>query len=102
MYNYMKPNPNTRRRRNYRKEYDDYYGQKSNPHTWTLLQKKHRRHKTARNKARSIMKQLHGNGPLMDNDIDHRDHNPSNNNPENLRIMPRYLNRGKCAKNFCP
>ena len=100
----MKPNTNTitRRRRNYRKEYDDYYGQKGTPHTWTMLQRRHRRDKTARNKARSIMKQLHGTGPLMDNDIDHRDHNPSNNNPENLRIMPRYLNRGKCAKNFCP
>lgn len=103
MYNYMKSHPNkiTKRKRNYRKEYDDYYGQKGNPHSWTLLQRKHRRDKTSRNKARYMMKQLHGSGPLMHHDVDHIDHNPINNRMENLRIMPRYLNRGKCAKNFC-
>ena len=81
--------------RDYRKEYDCYYGKKGQPGTWTAIQKLHRKHKTARNKAHRMMK------PGKGIDIDHKDHNPLNNSRSNLRKMSVKRNRGKCAKKKC-
>ena len=79
--------------RNYRREYDLYYGKKgSNLKSLTLVQRKHRKEKTARNKARSILSKTHKLGPEVD--VDHKDNNPLNNDPENLQLMSKHLNRG--------
>lgn len=80
-----------RRRRNYRKEYDQYYGVKGKPHLWTSKQRLRRKHKTSRNGARAKMKRRHKVGKWQD--IDHKDKNPLNNKLSNLRILPRSRNR---------
>lgn len=69
--------------RNYRKEYDNYHG--------TPEQRKRR---SSRNKARSILisegKVKKGDGK----DVDHKDRNPNNNSPRNLRVQTPKQNRG--------
>ncbi|NDF98236.1 MAG: HNH endonuclease [Chitinophagia bacterium] len=68
--------------RDYREEYDSYHG--------TDDQKKRR---AARNKARRHLERegrVHkGDGK----DIDHKDHNPMNNNSSNIRVRDRSANR---------
>ena len=68
--------------RDYRKEYDDYHGQPE--------QLKRR---AARNKARRHLEQegrVHkGDGK----EVDHKDHNPLNNSPANIRVRDRSANR---------
>lgn len=75
--------------RNYRKEYDDYYGKRNHASTLTAAQKRHRKEKSARNKARRIMHYPKGY------DIDHRDGNPLNNKKSNLKKSNIHYNRGK-------
>lgn len=68
--------------RNYKREYAEYQG--------TPTQIKRR---AGRNKARRLMikagRVKKGDGM----DVDHRDHNTSNNRPSNLRIMTKSKNR---------
>ena len=73
--------------RNYKKEYDDYHG--------TERQKKRR---AARNKARRHMER---SGRVFKGDgkeVDHKDYNPENNSPSNLRIVKAKTNREKQPK----
>lgn len=51
--------------------------------------------RVARNKARRLMIQKHGKAALKGKDVDHKDGNPPNNKPSNLRIMSRKENRGR-------
>lgn len=71
--------------RNYRKEYDNYH---SKPE-----QKKNR---ASRNKVR---RRMVASGRVAKGDrtreVDHIDGNPRNNNPSNLRVIPRRINRSK-------
>ena len=64
--------------RNYRQEYDRYQG--------TAAQKKRR---AARNKARRLMIAKKGDGK----DVAHKDNNPLNNNPKNIRMEKKKSNR---------
>jgi hypothetical protein len=68
----------SKRKRNYRKEYDDYHG-KEGP-------KKDRLH---RNQARAKMKER---GIMMSGlEVHHKDGNPRNNNVKNLSVVtPKY------------
>ncbi len=70
------------RKRNYRKEYDNYHSQS--------IQKKRR---AGRNKARRMMvragKAKKGDGK----DVSHRDNNPLNNIPKNIKMEKRKPNR---------
>lgn len=81
--------------RDYRKEYDAYYGKKNKPGSWSRIQKSHRLDKTSRNKARRIMRQKYGSMAVQNKDIDHIDGNPQNNNKSNLKITTIYSNRAK-------
>ena len=71
-----------RKARNYKREYETYHG--------TAKQKKDR---AARNLARAIAKRKglvrKGDGK----DIDHKDRNPRNNSPSNLRVRSKSENR---------
>ena len=70
--------------RNYRKEYDNYQG--------TNEQKKRR---AGRNTARRRMIKKVGKTKLNGKDIDHKDRNPNNNNPKNLRMISKSKNRSR-------
>tara|TARA_B110000305_G_C19333478_1_gene585278 strand:- start:799 stop:1044 length:246 start_codon:yes stop_codon:yes gene_type:complete len=80
--------------RNYRKEYDLYYGKKGAPQSWTRKQRLHRKHKTSRNKARKMIKDKFGKIRKF-HDINHKDGNPLNNDPKNLSVIHRTKNRKK-------
>lgn len=94
-----------KRTRDYRKEYDDYYGKKNSPHLWTRLQKKHRQHKVNRNRARAFVQrkiQKRNGGSrsaistkMRNYDVDHADGNPMNNDPSNLVVLHKSKNRAK-------
>lgn len=80
--------------RNYRREYNQYYG---NPYAKriTPLQRVHRKHKYNRNRARTKARRTNGDASIKGKDIDHKNGNPLDNRPRNLRVMPRRLNRSK-------
>jgi len=66
--------------RDYRKEYDDYHGKPEEI-----------ARRAARNKARANKKKK-GFLSLVD-EVDHKDNNPQNNSPSNLRVVSRNKNR---------
>ena len=73
--------------RDYAKEYREHGG--------TPEQKKRR---AARNKARRYMEK---NGRVQKGDgkeVDHKDYNPENNSPGNLRVVDKTTNREKQPK----
>ena len=70
--------------RNYRKEYDNYH---SSP-----LQKKRR---AGRNTARRRVKRKLGSSAVAGKDVDHKDRNPNNNSPKNLRVQSKKRNRSR-------
>lgn len=70
--------------RNYKKEYDNYH---SSP-----LQKKRR---AGRNTARRRVKRKLGDKAVSGKDVDHKDRNPNNNSPKNLRVMSKSRNRSR-------
>lgn len=51
--------------------------------------------RAANNRARRLMIKKHGKAALKGKDVDHKDGNPRNNTPSNLRIMSRKKNRGR-------
>jgi hypothetical protein len=72
------------KKRNYRKEYDDYHG--------TPEQKKRR---AARNKARAKVVASRGASAVKGKDVDHKDRNPKNNSASNLRVQSKSKNRSR-------
>ena len=71
-------------KRNYKKEYENYQG--------TPEQIKRR---SQRNSARRVMEKKHGKQAIKGKDIDHKDHNTSNNSLSNLRIASKSANRSR-------
>jgi hypothetical protein len=68
--------------RDYREEYDSYHGKPEQV-----------KRRAARNKARRYL-QKEGRASKGDGkDIDHKDHNPLNNSPDNIRVRDRSANR---------
>ena len=91
----MPKTSSNKKQRNYRKEYDDYYGKKgSTTQQQTQEQRVHRAEKSARNKARAIIRKEQKTIPAH-MDVDHKDGNPLNNHKSNLQLMCRKRNRGK-------
>lgn len=68
--------------RNYRQEYDRYQGKPD--------QKKKR---ASRNTARNRMKKKLGSSALKGKDVDHKNGNPRDNSPKNLRVVSKSNNR---------
>ena len=54
-----------------------------------------KKRRAARNRARRAAVKKYGAAALRGKDIDHRNGNPLDNSPSNLRIMSRKLNRGR-------
>lgn len=80
------------RKRNYKREYALYYGNKDQLNLKHFLRRKE---KSARNMLRQKL-QKRGLVSRFDGmDIDHKDHNPLNSNIKNIRIVHRSLNRAK-------
>lgn len=73
--------------RNYAKEYRDYHGKPEQI-----------AERSSRNKARRLMEKRgvvrKGDG----RDVDHRDSNPLNNKPSNLRVQSKSKNRSRNGK----
>jgi len=68
--------------RDYRREYDTYHGEPEQI-----------KRRAARNKAR---RHLEKEGRVQKGDgkeVDHKDHNPLNNSPANIRVRSRSANR---------
>jgi hypothetical protein len=70
--------------RNYRQEYDRYHARPE--------QKKRR---AGRNLARATAKRKLGAKAIKGKDIDHKDRNPKNNSPSNLRVQSKGKNRSR-------
>jgi hypothetical protein len=70
------------KKRNYRKEYDNYHARP--------VQKKRR---AARNKSRRVAKKR--GMKVKGKDVHHRDHNPSNTSRGNLRSTSKSYNRSR-------
>lgn len=69
------------RKRDYKKEYRDYHGKPEQI-----------KRRAARNKARKIMRAKKGE------EVDHKDGNPRNNSPSNLRISTPHAARVQGGK----
>jgi len=69
--------------RNYRHEYDSYHGKAEQ-----------RKRRSGRNKARSLLIKTGAVKKGDGKDVDHKDRNPTNNSPSNLRIQSKAKNRG--------
>lgn len=81
-------------KRNYRREYDLYYGEKGKGNPRTKIQALHRKHKTARNKARGSMVRTIGKQRMKGKDVHHKNGNPLISNPSNLTLQSIHVNRG--------
>lgn len=68
--------------RNYKLEYERYQGKPD--------QKKKR---ASRNTARNRMKKKLGSAALKGKDVDHKNGNPRDNSPKNLRVVSKSNNR---------
>ena len=75
------------RKRDYRKEYDDYHGTP-----------KQRKNRSSRVLARRKMIKKVGMGAVNGKDVDHKDGNPRNNSDQNLRILAIKKNRASKKK----
>ena len=73
-----------KKKRDYKKEYREFQGKPEQI-----------ARRSARNKSRSLMIKKHGKAALKNADVDHKDFNPKNMSPKNLRIMPVSKNRGR-------
>jgi len=76
-----------RRKRDYRKEYDEYHG--------TPKQRKNRSSRVLA--RRKVIKRV-GEGAVKGKDVDHKDGNPRNNSDRNLRILSIKKNRANSKK----
>ena len=85
-----------KRKRNYNKEYNDYYG-RGKAESCTPLQRKRRKEKSGRNVARSIMTKLYGKLPKHI-DVGHIDSDPTNNAISNLKLQHRSENRNSAKE----
>jgi len=74
----------SKRKRDYRKEYDEYH---SKPEQIAR--------RASRNKARSLMIKKRGKKALKGKEVDHKDFNAKNNSSSNLSIKSRRANRTK-------
>jgi len=54
-----------------------------------------KKRRAARNRARRAAVKKYGAAALRGKDIDHRNGNPMDNKPSNLRVMSRRTNRGR-------
>jgi len=68
--------------RNYRKEYDNYH---SRP--------EQRKRRSSRVLARRLMEKKLGKKALAGKDVDHKNGDPTDNRPSNLRVMSKSRNR---------
>ena len=75
------------RKRNYRKEYDEYHGTP-----------KQRKNRSSRVLARRKMIKKVGKGAANGKDVDHKDGNPRNNSDQNLRLLAIKKNRASKKK----
>lgn len=54
--------------------------------------------RSSRNKARGLAIKKHGKAAMKGKDVDHKDFNPLNNSPSNLRIMKSSANKKRQPK----
>ena len=86
---------NTNMKRNYKQEYNKYYG--SGPaRDCTPSQRKYRLNKASR--ARALRKVKKKQNIPRNHDVDHLNGNPLDNRLSNLKVIPRSINRGKNKK----
>jgi hypothetical protein len=70
--------------RDYKKEYAEYHGKPEQ-----------RERRSSRVLARRFMEKRLGKAALNGKDVDHKDGNPLNNSPSNLRATSKSYNRSK-------
>lgn len=70
--------------RDYAKEYADYHGQPEQI-----------RRRAGRNKARRMLVKARGHRAMRGKDVDHKNFNPLDNSPTNLRVMDSIANRSR-------
>lgn len=82
-------NKAAKKKRNYRKEYDNYQGEK-----------KQKKRRAARNASRAVMKKKGAVSKGDGKDVHHKDGDPKNKKPSNLQVTSRAKNRSfKRTKN---
>ena len=83
--------------RDYRREYDAYYGKRGNGPR-TAKQKRHRKEKTARNDARGRYIEKYGKKALKGLDVHHKNGDPLSNGDKNLMLLNIAENRASKGK----